>query len=70
MSDFAQINVFSSDWLKIEGYLEEQKAVAVQTLCSDIGPDETNRLRGRILFIDMMLKKAESLRKQAAENSR
>jgi hypothetical protein len=67
MSAFEQINVMGRDWLLIQEFLEEQKAIAVQVLCAagtDI--DETNRLRGRIMFIDMMLKKAESVRKQAA----
>ena len=60
---FEEINVLGRDWLLVEEYLIKEKETAVQVLCSDISPDETNKVRGRIVFIDKMLKKAESIRK-------
>lgn len=70
MSAFDQINFNSRDWGLMKQYLEDQLDTAMDVMCQNIDQDETNRLRGRILFINMMLKRADFLSKQAASNGR
>jgi hypothetical protein len=67
MSDaFDHINFNGRDWGLMKQYLEDQKRIAVDILCApNTGQDETNSIRGRILFINLMLKKGEFLAKEA-----
>lgn len=66
MSAFDQINFNGRDWGLMKQYLEKELSIATDVMCQNIDHDETNRLRGRILFINMMLKRAEALIKLAA----
>lgn len=66
---FDTINFHSADWNKIKEYLEDQKAIAINVLCSDLDPVETNKQRGKLIFIQQMLNRAERIQKQASENT-
>lgn len=69
-NSFDQINFHSRDWALMRDYLEQEAKTAMEIMCQDLSIDEVNRLRGRILFIKMMLKRAESTIARAAANSR
>lgn len=66
---FDTINFTSAEWAKMKAYLEEQKGIAINVLCSDLDPVETNKQRGKLIFIQQMLNRAERIQKQASENT-
>lgn len=66
---FDTVNFHGADWAKIKAYLLEQKDIAINVLCSDLDPVETNKQRGKLIFIQQMLNRAERITKQASENT-
>lgn len=49
-------------------YFEEQLKTAMDLMCQDLSIDDVNKLRGRVLFINTMLKRAERIREMAAKS--
>lgn len=65
---FDQVNFNGRDWSLIKQYLEEQLKTGMDFLCrADLDINDTNLMRGRIIFINMMLKRAELILSQQAQ---
>lgn len=59
-----QVNVFGADWQHLKAYLEYEKDIAMQIVCGvGCNPEETERMRGKIMFIKTLLAQAEAIAK-------
>lgn len=67
-SPFDQVNFQGRDWGLMKQYLEEQLQTSMEYMCTDLSIDDVNKLRGRILFINTLLKRADLILKQAAKS--
>lgn len=60
------INFAGKDWYLIKGLLHEKLDMLTSMLCGDISHDESNKIRGQILFAKTLLGLEQSARSKPA----